>query len=155
MNIFITVNNQKLRCHNFNKYVSGTQKFILFNFILSDGWEELTIYAQFTQNEKSYNVFLDSNNCAYLPPEITEGSCKLALKGTKGDTTAISEPLELFFLTNPIDEKSAESCVTTTLYKQLVDTVNELKELVYSNQEKINLCLSLHPEITDSKAIEN
>lgn len=54
MDIFITVDKQKMRCNNnVRSFVAGTQEFVLFNFLLSDEWDNLTTYAQFTQNGKS------------------------------------------------------------------------------------------------------
>lgn len=129
MDIFITVDKQKMRCNNnVRSFVAGTQEFVLFNFLLPDEWDNLTVYAQFTQNGKSYNVYLDSDDKAYLPPEIKEGICTLALRGTRGNTIAVTEPFQLNISANPIQGGVSSTGVTLTLYEQLVNRVDELLE---------------------------
>lgn len=129
MDIFITVDKQKMRCNNnVRSFVAGTQEFILFNFLLPDEWDDLTVYAQFTQNDKPYNVYLDADDRAYLPPEIKEGICTLALRGTRGNTIAVTEPLQLNISANPIQGGLSSTGVTLTLYEQLVNKVDALLE---------------------------
>lgn len=141
MDIFITVDKQKMRCNNnVRSFVAGTQEFVLFNFILSDDWDNLTIYAQFTQDGKSYNVYLDSGDSAYLPPEIKEGICNLALRGTRGNTIAVTEPLQLNITANPIQGNLASTGITLTLYEQLVNKVDSLLEddsLIVETTERV------------------
>ena len=125
MDIFITVDKQKMRCNNnVRSFVAGTQEFVLFNFLLSDEWDNLTTYAQFTQNGKSYNVYLDSDDSAYLPPEIKEGICNLALRGTRENTIAVTEPIKLNLSSNPIQGDLASTGITLTLYEQLVNKID-------------------------------
>lgn len=129
MDVFITVDKQKMRCsNNVRSFVAGTQEFILFNFLLPDEWKELTVYAQFIQNGESYNIYLDSDYKAYLPPEIKAGTCILALKGTKGNTIAITKPLRLDITENPIKDGLSTTGITLTLYEQLVNKVENLFE---------------------------
>lgn len=141
MDIFITVDKQKMRCNNnVRSFVAGTQEFVLFNFLLSDDWDNLTTYAQFTQNGKSYNVYLDSEDSVYLPPEIKEGICTLALRGTRGNTIAVTEPLQLNITENPIQGDLASTGITLTLYEQLVNKVDELLEddsLIVQTTERV------------------
>jgi hypothetical protein len=142
MDVFITVNNQKMRCNNNVKtFVAGTQEFISFNFILSEDWENLTIYAQFSQsNKKPYNVYLDSQGCAYLPSEIEEGICTLTLKGVKNNTIAVTEPLQLYISKNSIENDAETTGITLTLYEQLVNKVDSLlddDELLVETAERI------------------
>lgn len=128
MDILITVNNQKMHCNNTKKFVAGSQEFILFTFELSEEWDGLSVYAQFTQGNKSYNAYLDGNNGAYLPPEIVDGVCTLALKGSNGNRIAVTEPLKLEISPNPINGGASVTGVTLTLYEQLVNKVNSLLE---------------------------
>lgn len=141
MDIFITVDKQKMRCNNnVRSFVAGTQEFVLFNFLLSDEWDNLTTYAQFTQNGKSYNVYLDSDDSAYLPPEIKEGICNLALRGTRGNTIAVTEPIQLSITANPIKGDVKSTGVTLTLYEQLVNKVDSLLEddsLIVQTTERV------------------
>jgi hypothetical protein len=68
MNILVNVINQKLKIKaNTKRLVSGTQKFIRFEFNLDDAWDNLLVFAQFIQNGKAYNDYLDENNSVYLP----------------------------------------------------------------------------------------
>ena len=140
MNIFITVNKQRMHLTSNNRsYVAGTQEFILFNFVLSNDWDNLTTFAQFIQDGKPYNVYLDSDNTAYLPPEIHKGTCTLALKGTKGNTIAVTEPLQLTLSENPIQSDASSTEITLTLYEQLVNKVDSLLEddsLIIQTTEK-------------------
>jgi hypothetical protein len=142
MDVFITVDKQKMRCNNnVRSFVAGTQDFIRFNFILPDEWEDLTIYAQFTQKDGNpYNVYLDSNDCACLPPEIIEGICYLTLKGTRNNTIAITEPLQLTITKNLINNDASVTGITLTLYEQLVNKVDSLLEddsLIVSTTERV------------------
>lgn len=121
-------------------FVAGTQEFILFNFLLTEEWDDLVVYAQFNQGANSYNVYLDSDNRAYLPPEIGEGICSLVLRGTKGNTVAVTEPLELKIAQNPIKGGLSSTGVTLTLYEQLVNKVDGLLQddsLIVNTTEKV------------------
>lgn len=126
MDVFITVDKQKLYCDDIRNITAGTQKFILFNFLLSEEWKKLTVYAQFSQNGRSYNVYLNSNDSVYLPPEIGQGICCLALKGTKNDVIAVTKPLYFKIMPNPVHDGAESTGITLTLYEQLVNKVNEL-----------------------------
>lgn len=141
MDIFITVDKQKMRCDNYvRNFVAGTQEFILFNFLLTEEWDDLVVYAQFNQGANSYNVYLDSDNRAYLPPEIGEGICSLVLRGTKGNTVAVTEPLELKIAQNPIKGGLSSTGVTLTLYEQLVNKVDGLLQddsLIVNTTKKV------------------
>lgn len=84
MELLINVINQKLKlATNLKSLVAGTQQFIKFTFNLSDEWDDLLTFAQFIQGENAYSQYLDSDNSVYLPSEIQEGVCKLALCNTK------------------------------------------------------------------------
>jgi len=129
-----------LHCNHSRKYVAGSQEFVLFTFELSKEWEGLTIFAQFTQNGKAYNAYLDSNNGVYLPKEIQEGICYLAIRGSMRNTIAVSESLKLDISKNPIIEDSSSTSISVSLYEQLVDKVNNLLEddgLIVETTERV------------------
>lgn len=102
INIFITVDKQKLYCNDTRNITAGTHKFVLFNFLFSDEWATLAVSAHFIQNGNTYNIPLDSNNCVYLPQNIRDGICYIAIKGVKDDVVAVTQPLRLNILPNPI-----------------------------------------------------
>lgn len=89
MNIVVNVVNQELKLiSNVGKLVAGTKGFIKFLFILDKSWDDLTVFARFSQDGTNYDVYLDSDNIAVLPDDITAGEVKMALCGT--DTGAIA-----------------------------------------------------------------
>ena len=68
MTILINVINQELRLATpFKNLIKGTQKFIKFKFVLDDIWDGIMPFAQFIQEGTAYNVYLDDDNCVYLP----------------------------------------------------------------------------------------
>ena len=80
MDILVDVVNQRLHtATSLTKFIAGTQEFIRFVFNLDSDWENLLTFAQFTQNGESYNQLLDEDKGAYLPPEISVGTCTLTL----------------------------------------------------------------------------
>lgn len=69
----------------YTQLAPGSRNFVNFIFDLSEDWDNLTTYAQFSQNGTAYNVKLDSNNSAYLPAEITSGIATLMIFGSGGE----------------------------------------------------------------------
>jgi len=128
MDILITVDKQKMHCNNTRNFVAGSQDFVRFTFELSEEWDGLAVFAQFTQDGKSYNSYLDSSNGVYLPSEIGEGICYLALRGSIRNTIAVSECIKLNISKNPIVGNASSTSITLSLYEQLVNKVNNLLE---------------------------
>lgn len=140
MNIQVYVSNQKLRiATNLKSLVSGTQEFIRFEFILSEEWENLTVFAQFRQDENAYNRYLDDNNCVYLPPEIVPGDCMVMLYGTKENVIATSNHIILNIDENMIIKDAQSVEISTSLYNQLVEKVNELQGFDPSGNELVGI----------------
>ena len=126
MEIPIRVSAQKMRLPSNYKFIAPkSQKFVKFVFDLSEEWSGITAFAQFGQNGEAYNVYLDKDNCVYLPPEIQSGKCTLMLYGTGEDSViATSSFLELN-ITKDIFVSDANSTeISKTLYQQLVDKVD-------------------------------
>lgn len=131
MNILINVVNQRLKVvKNISNLISGTQKFICFKFILDSGWDGLTIFAQFIQNGKAYNDFLDKNNCVYLPPEIVAGEFKLLLYGSGSNVIATTNYLTLKVDENAIIADSQSTEISQSLYDQLVTLVKNIGDKI-------------------------
>ena len=131
MNILINVVNQKLKVvKNISNLISGTQKFIRFKFILDSGWDGLTIFAQFIQNGKAYNDFLDKNNCVYLPPEIVAGEFKLLLYGSGSNVIATTNYLTLNVDENAIIADAQSTEISQSLYDQLVTLVQNIGDKI-------------------------
>lgn len=96
MDIRVDVVNQRLQtATNLTSFIAGTQEFIRFVFNLDNDWANLLVFAQFTQNETSYNQYLDSENSAYLPAEIVAGTCTLTLYGSYENKKATTNYLVL------------------------------------------------------------
>lgn len=129
MTINIYVINQELRLATpFRSLVDGTQEFIKFKFILDNAWSKITTFAQFTQNGTAYNVYLDENNCVYLPPEINAGTFTLMLYGTGNNTIGTSNYLTLKVSDNILIEDAQSTEVTQSLYSQLVNIVDGVND---------------------------
>lgn len=131
MDIRVDVVNQRLQtATNLTSFIAGTQEFIRFVFYLDEDWNELTVFAQFTQNGTSYNQYLDNNNGAYLPAEITEGTATLTLYGSYENKIAVTDTLVLEIKKNNIVEDGNSTQITLSLYNQLVTEVQSLSTKV-------------------------
>ncbi len=109
MELLVNVRNQKLKLStNLKHLVAGTKQFIKIKFNLSNDWDGLNTYAQFIQDNNSYNVYLDSENSVFLPLEIKEGKCKIVLYGTNGTIIAITDYLELTIKKNLINDSKED-----------------------------------------------
>lgn len=127
MDILVNVVNQKLKiATNLKNLVAGSQEFVRFVFNLNGDWDNLTTFAQFTQNGTSYNQYLDSNNSVYLPSEIGVGFCTLMLYGSHGNTIATTNFLTLTIDRNILVSNAQSTEISTSLYNQLVTRVNDL-----------------------------
>ena len=127
MTILINVVNQDLRLMTpFKALVSGTQKFIRFKFMLNEIWENVMPFAQFVQNDVGYNVYLDEDNCAYLPTEIKDGTFTLMLYGAGEEVIATTNYLRIKINKNNYIEDAQSTEISKSLYAQLVAKVNIL-----------------------------
>lgn len=125
MTILINVINQELRLATpFKTLVNGTQEFIKFKFVLDDAWLKITTFAQFTQDDTAYNVYLDDNKCVFLPREINSGAFTLMLYGTGGHVIGTSNYLTLKMIDNIFVGDAQSTEITESLYTQLINIVN-------------------------------
>lgn len=128
MDILVTVKRQKLIItSNLRPIVSGSQKFVHFLFDLDDSWENLTVFAQFTQNGTAYNQYLDEDNCCYLPSEIVEGKCTLMIYGTGDEVIGTSNYITLTIDANALVADAQSTVIAKSLYTQLVAKVKLLE----------------------------
>lgn len=124
MNVLVNVVNQKIKVTtNLKNLVAGTQEFVKFNFSLTDDWDDLTIFAQFTQNGVSYNQYLDEDKCVYLPSEIGAGTCTMMLYGSGEDVIATTNYITFTISSNILIEDAQSTEITQSLYQQLVTEV--------------------------------
>ena len=124
MNILVNVINQKLKIKaNTKRLVSGTQKFIRFEFSLDDAWDDLLVFAQFIQDEKAYNDYLDENNSVYLPSEIKDGKFNVLLYGSGSNTIATTNYLTFEVDKNILISDAQSTEITESLYNKLVNIV--------------------------------
>ena len=131
MNIYINVLNQRMVMSSAcNKFVSGSQEFVKFQFNVGDEWQGLTMFAQFRQDGKAYNQYLDSDNCVYLPAEIKAGTCTIMLYGTGDTTIATTNYLTIKLAQDFYIEDADSTEISTSLYNQLVSKVAEYKASV-------------------------
>jgi hypothetical protein len=127
MDILVNVANQKLRiATNLKNLISGTQEFVKFVFNLNGDWDNLMTFAQFTQNGKSYNQYLDDENSVYLPSEIGVGTCTLMLYGSNDKTIATTNYLTLDIDDNILVKDANSTEISQSLYTQLVTKINSM-----------------------------
>lgn len=122
MEIEINVVNQRLRvATDLRIYAPWSENFVKFRFNLDSAWDGLLTFAQFAQAGDSFNVYLDEDNCVYLPPDIQPGLCNLVLYGTNGTgVIGTTNKLELKIDDNMLVIDTHSIGITPTLYEQLV-----------------------------------
>ena len=131
MDIMVDVVGQRLQtATNLTSFIAGTQEFIRFVFNLDGDWADLLVFAQFTQNGVSYNQYLDQDNGAYLPAEITAGTCTMTLFGSYGNKRATTNYIRLDIEESSLTEDGQSTEITLSLYEQLVTEVQALSTAV-------------------------
>ena len=151
MNILVNVINQKLKIKaNTKRLVSGTQNFIRFEFSLDDAWDNLLVFAQFIQNGKAYNDYLDENNSVYLPPEIIEGKFNVLLYGSGSNVIATTNYLTFEVDKNMLISDAQSTEITESLYNKLVNIVKTYASQSASGAPTLASSSSL---MTDPKTI--
>lgn len=129
MDVRINVVGQKLVVSsNYIRLIGGSNKFIRFVFALDSSWEGLMPYAQFTQDETSYNVYLDENNSVFLPPEIEDGTCTLTLGGSGNGVIATTDYVKFNITGSILSEGQESTDITESMYEQLVDRVVSVRD---------------------------
>lgn len=129
MSVFINVVSQKMYITStLDDIVAGSQEFVKFKFNFTKEWDELTIFAQFTQDGNPYNTYLDEENSVYLPPEIGAGTCTLMLYGTKDTTIGTTNYITLHINENILISDASSTDISESLYNQLVAKVDELSK---------------------------
>ena len=128
MQIYINVDvvNQTLKVVRYfdQEVVEGSNNFVQFKFHFLDGdWDPLTKFAQFVNYERAYNVYLDSNDCAYLPKQIVTGTCYLILCGTSNNAVATTDALKFKVKENNLVQDINSVDITDSLYNQMVALV--------------------------------
>ena len=127
MDILVDVVEQRLQtATHLTSFIAGTQQFVRFVFNLDSDWSDLSVFAQFTQNEVSYNQYLDNENSVYLPAEITEGICTLTLFGSAENKRATTDFLTLELIANNLVADGQSTEITLSLYEQLANEVHVL-----------------------------
>lgn len=106
-----------------NVLANHSQEFSRFVFFLSDDWDGLTTFAQFRQGDAAYNVYLDSENACYLPPEIAAGKVSLMLYGTGEDVIGTTNAITMCVSDNKYVSDAQSTEITESLYQQLVNEV--------------------------------
>ena len=129
MDVPVTVVGQKMFLDTGqHRFAPGSQKFIKFQFDLSDDWSDLTVFAQWTQNGVGYNTYLDADNCAYLPSEITSGECLMMLYGTGGgDIIGITNAVRLCISDDTFVADGQSTVITQSLYDQITAIVIQIE----------------------------
>lgn len=148
MDILVNVANQKLRiATNLKNLISGTQEFVKFVFNLNGDWDNLMTFAQFTQNGKSYNQYLDDENSVYLPSEIGVGTCTLMLYGSNDKIIATTNYLTLDIDNNILVKDANSTEISQSLYTQLVTKIKA------SQKDVDNLTLKV-TELENNEVVE-
>jgi len=150
MDILVGVTNQKLRITtNLKNLIAGSRQFIRFIFELSDEWDGLVTFAQFQQGENAYNVFLDDENAAYLPPEIGPGTCKMMLYGDNGTIIATTNYITFTLDENILIHDAQSTDISKSLYDQLIEMVSNVTSWADYNPEEIIASLDKKAEASD------
>lgn len=137
MTVIVNVVGQRLTmATNYRFLVDGSQEFVKFKFNLDDDWKDLTVFAQFGQQEKTYNQYLDKEYCAYLPAEVQAGTCTLMLYGTKDTTRATTNYLTLNINKNRLVADASSTEISQSLYDQLVKKIDSFDPL--ADADKVN-----------------
>lgn len=131
MSILVNVVNQKMYVSSsMEGIVSGSQEFVKFRFNLSDEWDGLRTFAQFKQNGKAYNQFLNEENAVYLPSEIHAGAFTLMLYGSHNTTIGTTNYLTLRVNENNFVYDASSTNISKSLYNQLITQVQAIDETV-------------------------
>ena len=139
MDVFVNVSNQKLKITtNLKSFVEGSQNFVRFVFNLTNDWDNLVTFAQFTQGGISYNQFLDDSNSVYLPTEIVKGTCTMVLYGSSKNVIATTNYLTLFIDKNILVHDAESTEISQSLYNQLIDRVNAMASVDAELQRQLN-----------------
>lgn len=150
MEIKVNVDKQKLKTTtNFKTFVSGSQKFIKFVFhFMDNAWNELSIFAQFTQENNTYDCDLNEDNSVYLPPGIVAGECLLTLYGSNGDVIAVTDTLKLKINENQLVTDIDEIKMSESFYSQLVSQI-KFNNLYTTNKTLIGAINELYSKIQE------
>ena len=125
MGIFINVEDQKMHdISSIEELVSGSQNFVRFTFNLGKEWDNLLTFAQFRQNDKAYNQYLDEDGSVYLPAEIKAGIFTLMLYGSNDKTIATTNYLTFRVNENNLISDAQSTEISESLYNQLVTKIN-------------------------------
>lgn len=131
MDVKINVAGQKLRvATNLRTIVSGSKKFVRFEFNLGNDWDSLTKVCQFKQSDGIYNRELDEGGSCYLPVYIVQGKCEMILYGesSDGDIIATTDPLSFTVIKNkyassPGQEEDEEGKIKEYYTKEEVNVI--------------------------------
>lgn len=127
MGIFINVEDQKMHdISSIEELVSGSQNFVRFTFNLGKEWDNLLTFAQFRQNDKAYNQYLDEDGSVYLPAEIKAGIFTLMLYGSNDKTIATTNYLTFRVNENNLISDAQSTEISESLYNQLVTKINAI-----------------------------
>lgn len=128
MSINISVVNQKMYVSScLECIVAGSQNFVEFKFNLSSNWDGLVTFAQFKQNGRVYNKYLNEDNSVYLPSGIKEGVCTLTLYGSEDMTIGTTNFLTLKIGENIVEPDADENDVPQDLYDKLMEKINNIE----------------------------
>lgn len=133
MDIPVTVIGQKMVLDTGQNILAPkSQKFIKFKFDLSDEWNDLTVFAQFTQGGHSYNSYLADDNTVYLPSEITIGPCSMMLYGSgSGNVRGTTHAISLYIIDNRFVEDGESTVISESLYDQILERFDERIQSLY------------------------
>lgn len=148
--IYINVVNQRMSlASTCTELVEGSQKFVKFKFNLEADWDNLSTFAQFQQNGKAYNQYLDSDGCAYLPTEISAGFCNLILYGSGNTVIATTNYLTFKVYGNNLISDAQSTEISKSLYDQLLERVNEVTSLTRGEPGKDGISPTVSVEKVD------
>lgn len=132
MDIYVSVANQKLKiATNLQNLVAGTKNFIRFIFKLTDDWVDLHPFVQFQQNGKAFNQYLDEEDSAYLPPQITAGTCTMMLYGSDGEIIGTTNYITLTIDDSMFVVDADSTDIPPSIYEQIMAKFDNIMEADY------------------------
>lgn len=130
MDIRVVVDGQRMVLRDSSyRLAPQSQKFIKFRFDLSDDWKSLTPFAHWIRcgnEQENYSVYLDYEDSAFLPPEITKGEYLMMLYGTgSNNNIGTTMPIRLIITDELFIADSSSTEITQSLYDQMVANVSQ------------------------------
>ena len=154
MDIKFRVAGQKLMMlTKYNKFVSDAKDFMCLLFELPAEWSGYSVTAEFVQGGKVISKSLNQKRSVYLPNELSEGVCLLALRGSKTGSVVTTDSVALYIDKYVGSDGSGDTYITVELSAPTIEvnegglitaSVNQKEGYVVASSKKASLQLPVH-----------